>query len=74
MKRGDFVVMPFIDRDLLYRDPQQYFSYIMELSFIGGGSQSTGQLPVHSVTITANIVSSNPAHGELYSIDDIVCQ
>ena len=37
--------LPFIDRDLLYRDHQQYFSYIMELSFTGGGRQSTGRKP-----------------------------
>ena len=35
--------LPFIDRDLLYRDPQQYFSYryIVMVSFIGRGNRST---------------------------------
>jgi len=34
-------------------------------------------LPVHLVPITTNVVSSNPAHGEVYSIttlSDKVCQ
>ena len=31
-------------------------------------------LPVHSVPITTNVVSSNRAHGEVYSICDKVCQ
>jgi len=26
------------------------------------------QLPVQSVSVTTNVVSSNPAHGEVYSI------
>jgi hypothetical protein len=26
------------------------------------------QLPLHSVSITTKVVSSNPAHGEMYSI------
>ena len=30
------------------------------------------QLPVQSVPITAKIVSSNPAHGEVYSIQHYV--
>ena len=37
--------LPLKDRDLLSRDPQQYFSYIMKLSFTGGGNQSTGRKP-----------------------------
>jgi hypothetical protein len=34
------------------------------------------QLPVQSVTITTNVVSLNPAHGQVYSIQHyvIVCQ
>ena len=35
------------------------------------------QLPVQSVPITTKVVSSNPIHGEMYSIQplcDIVCQ
>ena len=30
------------------------------------------QLPVQSVSITTKVVSSNPAHGEVYSIQDHV--
>jgi hypothetical protein len=30
------------------------------------------QLPVQSVPITTNVVSSNPAHGEVYSIHHYV--
>ena len=30
------------------------------------------QLPMQSVPITTNVVSSNPAHGEMYSIQDYV--
>ena len=30
------------------------------------------QLPMQSVSITANVASSNPAHGELYSIQHYV--
>jgi hypothetical protein len=30
------------------------------------------QLPVHSVSITTKIVSSNPVHGEVYSIQHYV--
>jgi hypothetical protein len=49
--------LPFIDRDLLYRDPQQYFSYIMELSFTGGGNQSTGRKPpTCSMSLTNDII------------------
>jgi hypothetical protein len=48
----------------------------MAVSFNGGGNQSTRniigklnlQLPVQSVLITTKVVSSNPAHGEEYSI------
>ena len=32
------------------------------------------QLPMQSVPITTNVVSSNPAHGEMYSIQDYVIQ
>jgi hypothetical protein len=45
---------------------QQYFSYIVAVSFIGGGNQSTRQnhSPVasHSQTLSHNIVSSTPRH------------
>ena len=30
------------------------------------------QLPVQSVLITTNVVNSNPAHGEMYSIQHYV--
>jgi hypothetical protein len=30
------------------------------------------QLPIQSVAITTNVVSSNPAHGEVYSIQHYV--
>jgi hypothetical protein len=30
------------------------------------------QLPVHSVPITANVVISNPVHGEVYSMQHYV--
>jgi hypothetical protein len=32
------------------------------------------QLPMQSVPITTNVVSSNPAHGEVYSIQHYVIQ
>jgi hypothetical protein len=49
--------LPFIDRDLLYSNPQQYFSYIMKLSFIGGGSQSTGRKPpTCPMSLTSDII------------------
>ena len=32
------------------------------------------QLPVQSVPITTNVVSSNPAHGEVYSIQRYVIE
>jgi hypothetical protein len=54
------------------------------VSFVGGGNRSTRrkpptcrkslivvsdvQLPVQSVPFSTNVVSSNPVHGEVYSI------
>ena len=38
----------------LLRHPQQYFSYIVAVSFIGGGNQSK--------TLSPNVVSSTPRH------------
>ena len=35
--------LPFIESDLLYRGAQQDFRYIAEVSFTGGGNQSTGK-------------------------------
>jgi hypothetical protein len=32
------------------------------------------QLPMQSVPVTTNVVSSNPAHGEVYSIQHYVIQ
>jgi len=32
------------------------------------------QLPMHSVPITTNVVNSNPAHGEVYSIQHCVIE
>jgi hypothetical protein len=31
------------------------------------------QVPVQSVPITAKVVSSNPVHGEVYSIQQTLC-
>jgi len=43
---------------------QQYFSYIMAVSFIGGGSKSTRRKPAASYwqTLSHNIVSSKSHH------------
>ena len=56
----------------------QYFSYIIAVSFIGGENQSTEKKPLtccktltnpmQSVPITTKVVSLNPSHGEVYSI------
>ena len=35
--------LSFIESDLLYRGAQQDFRYIAEVSFTGGGNQSTGK-------------------------------
>jgi hypothetical protein len=42
---------------------QQYLSYIVAVSFIGGGNQST-RVPVasHWQTLSHNVVSSTPCH------------
>jgi hypothetical protein len=32
------------------------------------------QLPMQSVPITTDVVSSNPTHGNVYSIQHYVCQ
>jgi hypothetical protein len=52
------IKLPFIDRDLLYRDPQQYISYIMELSFTGGGRQSIGGKPPNCHMSLTNFMTS----------------
>ena len=36
------------------------------------GQQLDLQLPMQSVSITINVVSSNPAHGKVYSIQQYV--
>jgi hypothetical protein len=47
---------------------QQYFSYIVAVSFIGGGNR----LPVQSVPITTKVVSLNRVHGKVNSIQHYV--
>jgi hypothetical protein len=44
------------------------------VSFIGEGNRgkTTLQLPMQSVPITTKVVSSNPVHGEVYSIQHSV--
>ena len=54
------------DTPIIKRHFQQYFSYIVAVSFIGGGNQSTrrNHRPVgsHWQTLSYNIVSSTPRH------------
>ena len=60
------------------RDFQQYFNHIVLVSFIGGENRSTQRKPLtccksltnpmQSVPITTKVVSLNPSHGEVYSI------
>ena len=50
---------------------------IYNLQFNNWSKQNKGldlQLPVHSVPIITKIMSSNPAHGEIYSIPHYVIQ
>ena len=45
---------------------QQYFSYIVAISFIGGGNRSTQTKPLTCrkslITLSHNVVSSTPRH------------
>ena len=45
-------------------DCEWYFSYIDHVAM----TRIDLQIPVQSVPITTNVVRSNPAHGEVYSI------
>jgi hypothetical protein len=60
---------------------EQYFSYIVAVSFIGGGNRRTRsvvaviawwqfdfQLPLQTVPITTDVVGSTPAQCEVYNI------
>ena len=53
-----------------------FFSSIFQRGHHGSDRMVVGipttQLPVQSVTITTNVVSSNPIHGEVYSIQHYV--
>ena len=62
-------------RVLVVKNIKKYFSYIVEVSFIGRGKialQLDLQLPMQSVSTTTNVVSSTPANGEIYSIPHYV--
>jgi len=48
---------------------QQYFSYVLAVSVIGGGNRSTQRKPqtcrkslTNIITVTHNVVSSTPGH------------
>jgi hypothetical protein len=50
------------------------FGKVYELWFMSYGLWVMVQLPVQSVSITTKVVSSNPVHGEVYSIQHYVLQ
>ena len=52
-----WIVMVSVNEFQIVKFTKKYNLYILDL-----------QLPVQSVPITNNIVSSNPAHGKVYSI------
>ena len=49
---------------LLFNATQQCFSYILAVSFIGGGNQSTRRKPPQVIEklLSHNVVSSTPRH------------
>jgi hypothetical protein len=58
-----------------YRPIVRKILYVVIVSFIGGGNRNTRldlQLPMQSVPITTKFVNSNPAHGQVYSIQHYV--
>ena len=49
---------------------EQYFSYIMVVSFIGGGNQSTWKKPVtDKLYHIINVVSSTPSHERGWNLE-----
>jgi hypothetical protein len=69
----------FVLRLWCLRHFQNYFSYIMAVSFNGGGKRSTRRKPptfysnlVHTTRFWNYLVSSNPAIGDVYSIQHYV--
>jgi hypothetical protein len=57
---------------VLFVCPYCYYNDLYGFIFTGGRRGRDLQLPMQSVHITTNAVSSNPAHGEVYWIQHYV--